>query len=287
MALSLLSQPGKGHLPFRADSPMFVVFSTAVIAWSLAVFRWAISIHRGRGRRLMQLLSYAAIAAGVASIASDVHSIRIGRSSRPSDLLVRVIRRGAWWQLDYSRQGVSFTTANELNVPAGVRLTMVWSGAPPPWIEDALCLPQTGHRCVFVAPAPSVGDARFVSLWPPMWRELRIVVTSRDQFDRWFSNQAKPARTSRETEASLFRNAGCAYCHVIRGIANEPWHLAPDLTHFASRTTIAAMKLPNRRGPLTAWIVHSRGLDPESEMPDNRLAPDDLRAVVALLESLH
>src|SRR5207244_411151 len=128
------------------------------------------------------------------------------------------------------------------------------------------------------------GDVRFVGLWPPMWRELRMIVQSRDQFDRWFSNQAQPARISLSNSASRFRDAGYAYCHVIRGIADEPWRLAPDLTHFASRTTIATLALPNRHGPLTAWIVHPRGLKPESEMPDNRLAPDDLHAMVALLE---
>jgi cytochrome c oxidase subunit II len=233
----------------------------------------------------MQLLSYAVIAAGVISIIFDVQLIRIAQRARPSDLVIQIVRRGAWWQLDYSRQGVSFTTANEIHVPAGVRLTLSWSGVPPPWIEDALCLPQAVGRCVFVAGAPAIGDVRFVSVWPPEWRRLRIVIQPRDQFDRWASNETQPART-RHAPDSLFRNAGCAYCHVIRGIADEPWRAAPDLTHFASRSTIATTNLPNRRGQLTGWIVHSRGLKAESEMPDNALAPDDLHAVVALLESL-
>jgi cytochrome c oxidase subunit 2 len=74
---------------------------------------------------------------------------------------------------------------------------------------------------------------------------------------------------------------------MIRGVADEPWRAAPDLTHFASRSTIGGSSLPNRRGELTGWIVHSRGLVPGSGMPDNALAPDALHAVVALLESLH
>jgi cytochrome c oxidase subunit II len=235
---------------------------------------------------MMQVLSCAVIAAGVTSILSDVRLIRIPQRARPSDLVIQIVRHGAWWQLDYSGKGVSFTTANELHVPAGVRLTLAWSGLPPPWIENIFCLPQTAGRCVFVAATPSIRDLRFVSVWPPEWRTLRIVIQSRDQFDRWASNEAQPARTPPAPD-SLFRNAGCAYCHVIRGIADEPWRAAPDLTHFASRSTIATTNLPNRRGQLTGWIVHSRGLKAESEMPDNALAPDDLHAVVALLESLH
>ena len=230
----------------------------------------------------MQVLSCAVIAAGSTSTVADVQLIRMVKSAGPSDLDIRIIRKEDWWRLDYSRTGVSFTTANELHVPAGVRVTMAWSGVPPPWIENALCLPRAS-QCVFVAGAPSIRDMRFVTLWPPAWRRLRIVVQSRDQFDRWSVNEAQPARTS---QGSLFRNAGCAYCHVIRGVVNEAWHAAPDLTHFASRVTIAGTSLPNRRGQLTGWVVHSRGLKRQSEMPDNTLAPDDLHAVVTLLESL-
>ena len=252
------------------------------MAWSLSVLRWAISIRRGRGRRMMQLLSCAVIAAGATSTVADVQLIRLAHSAEPSDLDVRIIREGDWWRLDYVRKGVSFTTANELHVPAGVRFTMAWSGIPPPWIENALCVPQS-NRCVFVAGSPSIRDMRFVTLWPPAWRRLRIVVQSRDQFERWALNEAQPARTS---QGSLFRNAGCGYCHVIRGVIDEAFHPAPDLTHFASRATIAGTNLPNRLGQLAGWVVHSRGLKRTSEMPDNALAPDDLHAVVALLQSL-
>ena len=61
----------------------------------------------------------------------------------------------------------------------------------------------------------------------------------------------------------------------------------PDLTHLASRRTIAAGTLPNTRGHLAGWI-----LDPQanqagtSGMPPNALEPDELQALLAYLESL-
>jgi|GEM_PF-2401782 len=252
------------------------------MAWSLSVLRWAISIRRGRGRRMMQLLSAAVIVAGATSTVADVQLIRIAQNSQPSDLNVQIIRQGDWWQLRYSRRGAGFTTANELHVPAGERFTLAWSGVPPPWMENALCLPQAG-RCVFVAGTPSIRDMRFVSIAPPAWRRLRIVIQPRDQFDRWSANEAQPARTS---QRSIFRNAGCAYCHVIRGFIDEPSYAAPDLTHFASRATIAGTDLPNRRGQLTGWIVHSRGIKKESAMPDNAIPEAGIHAIVTFLESL-
>jgi len=264
----------------------FVVFSAAVIAWSLAVLRWAFSIRRGRGRRLLQTLSCVVIVVAAISIASDLRARRIVWNARSSDLEVRIVRRDAWWQLDYSNRGVSFTTANELHVPAGAALRLAWLGVNAPWTGDALCLPRDDGRCVFVAATPAVRTMRFISLRPPAWRTLRIVVESPDRFARWFANEARPASNAFATQGATFRNAGCAYCHVIRGVANEPWRAAPDLTHFASRSTIGGSNLPNRRAELTGWIVHSTTLVPGSGMPDNALAPDVLRAIVALLESL-
>jgi cytochrome c oxidase subunit II len=264
----------------------FVVYSVAVIAWSLSVLRWSASIRRGRGKMTMCWLSWATLLAASGSIASDLRSIGLARSASISDLDVRIVRRGDWWQLDYSRGGVVFRTANELHVPAGERLSLEWSGVQPPWTDNGICFPGNDGEYVLIAGAPSVRDVRFAGIWPPSWRRLPMVIQSSAQFDRWFAGQAQPARNHPGSQGALFRNSGCAYCHVIRGLVNEPWRAAPDLTHFASRATIAATSLPNRHGQLSGWVVHSRSFKPDSEMPDNALAPDDLRAIVALLESL-
>jgi hypothetical protein len=64
---------------------------------------------------------------------------------------------------------------------------------------------------VFIAATPAIRDVRFVSLWPPAWRTLRIVVDSPDRFDRWFSNEARPASNAFAAQDAMFRSAGCAY----------------------------------------------------------------------------
>ena len=60
----------------------------------------------------------------------------------------------------------------------------------------------------------------------------------------------------------------------------------PDLTHFASRGTLAAGTLVNDRDALARWLTDPGALKPAAMMPPTRLAPSDLHALVAYLETL-
>ncbi|HEY2092301.1 MAG TPA: c-type cytochrome [Thermoanaerobaculia bacterium] len=241
----------------------FVVFAVAAIAWALSLLRWAVA-KRGRGTTLMWVLATVAAVAGAISVAGDVRSIAGVVRAPDADVQIRIIRRPTWWQLDYARRGVAFTTANELHIPAHERVRLSWVGIRVPSSESMI-----------VADRPSVTRIE----------NLRVIADVPDEFDRWFANEARPASAA-EAQGFLFRNAGCGYCHVVRGVSNEAFFVAPDLTHFSSRTTIAATRYLNDKGMLSGWVVHSRGLKSRSEMPGNPLAPNDLHAVVAFLESL-
>ncbi len=261
---------------------MFVVFAVAAVIWSLVAIRASLSARRGATSILV--VSCIAVAVTAASIAVDVHSMRLAMRAQRSDLAIRIVRQEEWWQLEYAQDGISVTTANELHVPAGTAVSLSWSGLPPPWIGGAVCLPGGDDRCTLIA--GSADEAKFIRLWPPMWRRLPIVAEPRPRFDEWLRNEALPARRSASAGAALFASAGCGYCHVVRGVEASASRLAPDLTHFAARRTIAATGLPNRRGFLTGWVVHSGALKRGSAMPDNRLDPPVLRGVIAYLESL-
>ena len=74
-------------------------------------------------------------------------------------------------------------------------------------------------------------------------------------------------------------------CHAIAGTPAGS-RIGPDLTHLASRHTIAAGTLPNTRGNLAGWIVDPQRIKPGAKMPPNQLSPADLNALLAYLESL-
>jgi len=263
---------------------MFVLFAIAALAWSFSAIRWSLS-RRERRRGAVMLTTAVLGAAAIASVADDVRSMQLGREARPSNLRIRIEHRDGWWRLDYQRNGVSFTTANEMHVPAGTAVDIEWLDLPPPRIAEAVCLAQDDHRCTLVA-RDRVRSATFAGLWPPMWTSLGVIADPPPDFERWFRNETLPARTAVAGGPALFVSAGCGYCHVVRGVSDDPWRLAPDLTHFASHTTIGATTLPNRAGFLSGWIVNSRALKTDSGMPQNRVDPAVLHGLVAYLESL-
>jgi cytochrome c oxidase subunit 2 len=92
---------------------------------------------------------------------------------------------------------------------------------------------------------------------------------------------------------ALFQSKTCFSCHVIRGHMVGGSGAYPDLTHLASRTTIAAGLLENNAEQLRRWISHPDQVKPGNKMyangylPNNiKLTADDVTALTAYLQSL-
>jgi cytochrome c oxidase subunit 2 len=72
----------------------------------------------------------------------------------------------------------------------------------------------------------------------------------------------------------LFARSACLGCHAIRGtVAASP--IGPNLTHIATRSTIAAGLYPNDARHLALWIKNARALKPGSAMPTLGLGQRD------------
>ena len=74
-------------------------------------------------------------------------------------------------------------------------------------------------------------------------------------------------------------------CHAIAGTTAAA-RKAPDLTHVASRSTLAAGTLPNDPQSMAAWIRDPQKLKPGANMPAHNVPDDELDALVAYLETL-
>ena len=89
----------------------------------------------------------------------------------------------------------------------------------------------------------------------------------------------------RQQGRAVFLTGACALCHNIQG-TDASAQVAPDLTHIASRQTLAAGTVPNTPGHLAAWIVDPQRMKPGTKMPATQLTSDELHALLAYLEGL-
>jgi cytochrome c oxidase subunit II len=116
-----------------------------------------------------------------------------------------------------------------------------------------------------------------------------VVAESPSEYNAWAEKQLQPAQDPVDLTAQrgkeVFMAASCIMCHSIGG-TTAGGNVAPDLTHLASRKTIAAGALPNTAANLASWIMDPQNIKPGTKMPPNELKPDDLTALVAYLQSL-
>jgi cytochrome c oxidase subunit 2 len=81
------------------------------------------------------------------------------------------------------------------------------------------------------------------------------------------------------------QRSACVMCHTIRGTA-AGGRMGPDLTHLATRSTLAAGTRPFTTQHLHEWIRDPQAVKPGSRMPQLAIADSDRAAIVAYLEQL-
>jgi cytochrome c oxidase subunit 2 len=118
---------------------------------------------------------------------------------------------------------------------------------------------------------------------------MYVYVQEPAAFDRWLRQEAAPARAPSSAAARAGGNAftanGCASCHTIRGTPARG-EVGPDLTHVGSRSSIAALTLPNTAAALSAWLRDPQHAKPGNRMPDLGLSRSEVASLVAYLEGL-
>ena len=122
--------------------------------------------------------------------------------------------------------------------------------------------------------------------WQHAHMAFVVIAESEDDFEAWRVEQLKAANsTSRPRNragspgrACLHDPRGCALCHTIRG-TDAGGRTGPDLTHLASRRTLAAGTLPNTKQDLLAWIADPQSIKPGNKMPKVPLNRSELDAL--------
>jgi cytochrome c oxidase subunit 2 len=288
---------------------MFWVCAAVFLAVLAAV---AIAIRRGRAGASIRVPDAAlARTVGAATavtivvlmgllFASVAAERAIGSLRRPDPLTIQITGYQWWWDIQYDHQQPSLrvTTANELHLPVGRPILFNLKSGD---VIHSFWVPRLHGKTDLV-------PGRQNSTWLQVDRAgvyrgqcgefcgaqhahmgLVVVAESSDDFERWLAAQRQPApppATPQQTRGlNVVERGPCALCHTIRGTV-AGGRTAPDLTHFASRSTIAAGTVPNTRGYLAGWIADPQHLKPGNRMPSTGLSPDELQAVVSYMETL-
>jgi cytochrome c oxidase subunit 2 len=116
---------------------------------------------------------------------------------------------------------------------------------------------------------------------------VRIYADRPADFAAWTAHQQQPAvdDPSAAEGRRIFQHTACISCHTISGTI-ATGRFGPDLTHVASRDTIASGSLPNTAANLRAFIDNPASLKPGSLMPAMHLNAHDLDAVTTYMTTL-
>jgi cytochrome c oxidase subunit 2 len=278
-----------------------IVFVGVMVALALAIRSGraprAHPIDERRARRL-QLVAGGLVPAAIVVVlfVVTVRAIGVYSATPESDATdIEVIGWMWWWEVRYPRLGI--VSANEVHIPVGrpVRLTVrtadVIHSFWVPRLHGKLDLvPGRANTLRLDATEPGVYRGQCAEYCGLQHTRMGITVVAHDadSYATWTANEQAPAATPVDSLAA--RGAGvfevaCAACHTVRGTLATGAR-GPDLTHLASRRAIGAGTLPNTREHLMAWVADAQRVKPGNAMPTMHLRDDDLRAVVAYLETL-
>jgi len=205
-------------------------------------------------------------------------------------LTVQVVGHQFFWEVRYP--GTPAVTANEIHIPARTRVNVVattddviHSFWVPQLNRKIDMIPGRRNRVLLYADRPGVYRGQCAEFCGLEHARMAMYVYAqpRADFDRWLRAQAAPAAAA---PPAAFMRDGCAACHTLRGTPARG-AVGPDLTHVGSRSTIAALTLPNDRAAVAEWLRDPQHVKPGNRMPNLHLSDADIRALVAYLESLN
>jgi cytochrome c oxidase subunit 2 len=193
---------------------------------------------------------------------------------------------------------LGFTTANEIHIPTGTNVQFGFESADV--IHD-FWVPELGRKIDMI-------PGRHAKIWlaadhagtylgacaefcgkEHAWMRIRVIADDPATFKAWAANQhtqaVAPSDAVQQVGEQHVMRYSCASCHTIEGTAARG-RVGPDLTHLGSRQSLAAGRLANTPGNLSAWLHNPDEFKPGSHMPNLRLTDEQRGAIVQYLEGL-
>lgn len=206
-----------------------------------------------------------------------------------------------WWQIQYVSGPVDqhFTTANEMHIPVGKPVDIELRSAD---VIHTFWIPRLHGKMDLVPGQPNM--IRIRADLPGVYRgqcsefcgdqhanmAMLVIADAPGDYNAWVADQRAdavvPTTAQAQAGEQVFLSSACAFCHTVRG-TDAAGVVAPDLTHIASRMSLASDTLTNSRANLAAWITHAQSLKPGVTMPNlTQFTGVQLRDMVDYLQTL-
>jgi cytochrome c oxidase subunit II len=293
------------HLFLEVTAWDALIFLIVIVAFTLAVF--VFSTRAGEAAPPSQASSDLTleiawtIGPALVLLMISIPTVRTIFRSQPAvapkdSLEITVVAHQWWWEFDYPD---GHKTANEMHIPTGQPIRLHLQSAD---IIHSFWVPQLGgkrdvvpgqiNELTFIAGVPGEYPgqcAEFCGLSHANMR-FRVFVQTPDDFAMWQKSELAGPATPPATDqlgvegAQYFATSPCTTCHTVEGVSKG--YIGPNLTHFGSRTTLAAGVLKNDPADVAAWITDPQKIKPGAYMPGLVLPGPKLNALVAYLESL-
>jgi cytochrome c oxidase subunit II len=295
----------------RIEWLWWLMFWVCAVVFVLVLGAVFLAVRRGRAAeasRPSESTLFAGVTAAVGVTVVTLFgllyaSVAIGRAvGSPPDnaLTIKIVGHRWWWEVEYVNPNPSLTvtSANELRLPVGRPIVLELRSAD---VIHSFWVPNLhgktdlipGRRNMTWLQADVAGTfrgqcAEYCGV-QHAHMSLAVFAEEPSAFERWLTAQRRAAPPPATADAirglQVVERGPCMLCHTIRG-TQAGARVGPDLTHFATRATIAAGTRPNSTDDLDAWIADPQHVKPGNLMPPTRLSPDDRRAVVAYLQTL-
>lgn len=216
---------------------------------------------------------------------------------------VTVIGHQFWWEYRYPKFGV--VTANELHVPVSdpANPTPTYLTMSSADVAHSFWVPRLAGKTDVIPnrintmwldpqqPGLYLGQCAQYCGTQHAKMLLRVYAQSPADFAAWIEQQKQPAphdfaaNPAAAAGQTVFMHSACINCHTIAGTAASG-RFGPDLTHLASRDTLASGAVENTPDNLRKWIDNPNSLKPGSLMPSMHLNEQELDAITAYLTQL-
>lgn len=211
-----------------------------------------------------------------------------------AEITIEVIGRTWWWEVRYPNGA---TTANEIHIPAGEPVMLELTSADVIhsfWVPELQVkvdqVPGRTNELWIEAAEPGRFRGQCAEYCGLQHANMivQVVAEEPEEFERWLDEQAAPAADPAGLAAEgrdVFMSTTCIGCHTIGGTQAQG-DLGPDLTHLASRDTLAAGVMDNTAENLAQLVTDPQSVKPGMIMPPTQLTDEQTEALVAYLMEL-